>query len=208
MSARTSPREIDTGTPRRSTYDGTLRKATRSTEPPAQVTRATTRPDGTSITTSVTPSGSAATRPLSTAHVPRAIVPCPHAVEYPSLCQNNTPKCAPSSLPGTMNPPYLSACPRGSFTRSCRAASTEADDCAYARRSGTEAPGTSGPPEVTIRNGSPVGQQRLTSDQSGLEGGVRQLAGLGCGSSPPTRPGAVWPCPDSRRRGRSCTRRG
>ena len=41
------------------------------------------------------------TRPLCTAHAPSAIVPCPQAVEKPSLCQNSTPKCAPSSSGGS-----------------------------------------------------------------------------------------------------------
>jgi len=49
--------------------------------PAAQRTRATTRPDGTSIVTSTSPSAGAATRPDSTAHAPSAIVPWPHAVE-------------------------------------------------------------------------------------------------------------------------------
>ena len=44
-------------------------------------TRATTRPEGTSIVTSTSPSRGAATAPDSTAQAPSAIVPCPHAVE-------------------------------------------------------------------------------------------------------------------------------
>lgn len=58
-----------------------LRNDTCCTTPPTQDTRAVTRPDGTSITTSVSPSGAAGTRPLCTAQVPSAIVPCPQAVE-------------------------------------------------------------------------------------------------------------------------------
>jgi hypothetical protein len=51
--------------------------------------------------TSTSPSSGAATRPISTAQAPSAIVPCPHAVEYPSLCQRRTPQSAPSSSGGT-----------------------------------------------------------------------------------------------------------
>jgi hypothetical protein len=58
--------------------------------------------------TSVTPLGSAGTRPLRTAQAPSAMVPWPQAVEKPSLCQNSTPKWAPESSGGTMNPPYMS----------------------------------------------------------------------------------------------------
>src|SRR5215213_7662215 len=63
------------------TYAGTLRKATLCTAPARQRTRAPTRPDGTSIVTSTSPSAGAGTRPDSTAHAPSAIVPCPHAVD-------------------------------------------------------------------------------------------------------------------------------
>jgi hypothetical protein len=63
------------------TRDGTLRNTTASTAPARRRTRATTRPDGTSTVTSTSPSSGAATRPVSTAHAPSAIVPCPHAVE-------------------------------------------------------------------------------------------------------------------------------
>ena len=94
-----------TGTPRASTYDGTLRNVTCSTAPPTVATRAATRPDGTSIATSVSPSAGAATSPDSTAHVPSAIVPCPHAVENPSLCQNSTPSRAPASSGGDEEAP-------------------------------------------------------------------------------------------------------
>jgi len=58
-----------------------LRKATFSTLPPPTRTRATTRPEGTSIVTSTSPSRGAVTAPDSTAQAPSAIVPCPHAVE-------------------------------------------------------------------------------------------------------------------------------
>jgi len=58
-----------------------LRKVTERTLPSAHLTRATTRPDGTSITTSVSPSGDAETRPDSTAQAASAMIPCPHAVE-------------------------------------------------------------------------------------------------------------------------------
>ncbi len=68
-------------TPRATTYDGTLRKPTLSTKPARRRTLATTRPDGTSMVTSASPSSGAATLPDSTAHAPSAIVPCPHAVE-------------------------------------------------------------------------------------------------------------------------------
>ncbi len=68
-------------TPRATTNDGTLRNATASTAPARQRTLATTRPEGTSMVTSTSPSDAAATRPDSTAHAPRAIVPCPQAVE-------------------------------------------------------------------------------------------------------------------------------
>ena len=52
---------------------------------------------------------------LAQAARPRiAMVPCPHAVEKPSLCQNSTPKCAGSTPSGTtsagvMKSPYMSA---------------------------------------------------------------------------------------------------
>jgi len=52
-----------------------LRKVTERTLPSTHLTRATTRPDGTSITTSVSPSGDADTRPDSTAQAPSAMVP-------------------------------------------------------------------------------------------------------------------------------------
>src|SRR4051794_36232500 len=63
------------GTSRATTNAGTLRNATPATAPAAIVTRATTRPDGTSMVTSTSPPSGAATRPLSTAQAPRAIVP-------------------------------------------------------------------------------------------------------------------------------------
>lgn len=103
-----------TGTSRATTYEGTLTKVTDSTRPPDVRTRALTRPDGTSTTTSVTPSGAASTRPSCTAYTPSAIVPCPQAVEKPSLCQNSAPNRAPGSSGGTRKQPYMSACPRGS----------------------------------------------------------------------------------------------
>ena len=77
MSTSTSP----AATPRATTNAGTLRKATLSIAPARRRTVATTRPDGTSIVTSTSPSAGAGTRPDSTAHAPSAIVPCPHAVE-------------------------------------------------------------------------------------------------------------------------------
>src|SRR3954447_12274080 len=125
-STATSP----AGTALAITYAGTLRNATDSTRPPSQLTAATPRPDGTSTVTSVTPSGWAATRPDSTAQAPSAIVPCPHAVEYPSLCQNSTPRSAPPSSGGTRKQPYMSACPRGSLQSSLRTASTSWDAAA------------------------------------------------------------------------------
>ena len=76
------PRRRRPRTPRATTNDGTLRKATASTAPPRMRTRATTRPDGTSIVTSTSPSsrrGDRARTPPPTR--PSAIVPCPHAVE-------------------------------------------------------------------------------------------------------------------------------
>ena len=82
------PREVTSGTAAAMTYEGTLRKVTLVTTPPAQRTLATTRPDGTSIVTSVSPSASDATRPVCTAHTPSAIVPWPHAVvpeEHPEV---------------------------------------------------------------------------------------------------------------------------
>src|SRR5438045_1640003 len=142
------------GTDRATTYAGTLRKVTDSTTPSRQWTVAVTRPDGTSIVTTV--DGDGATRPDSTAQAPSAIVPWPHAVEYPSLCQNSTPRSAPSSSGGTRKQPYMSACPRGSWQSSRRTSSTAATPGARERRSVTVAPGISGTPEVTIRNGSPA----------------------------------------------------
>ena len=49
------------------------------------------------------------TRPVSMAQAPSAMVPWPQAVLNPSLCQNKTPKSAPSSSGGVMKPPYMSA---------------------------------------------------------------------------------------------------
>ncbi len=118
-------------------------------------TRAVTRPDGTSMRTSAGPVASASTRPVSTAQTPSAMVPCPHAVEKPSLCQNRTPRSAPASSGGTTSPPYMSAWPRGSQHRTAHSACTSADSIARARPSATVAPaiGTGG--SATIRNGSP-----------------------------------------------------
>jgi hypothetical protein len=133
-----------------------LRNAIDDTAPPEQCTRAPTRPDGTSIVSVVSPSPAAARRPESTAHAASAIVPCPHAVEKPSLCQNRTPRSAPSSSGGTTKQPYMSACPRGSWHSSRRTASTSSLAIARTRRSATESPGRSGAPLTTIRNGSPA----------------------------------------------------
>jgi hypothetical protein len=63
------------------TNEGTLRKATLSVAPARRLTLAVTRPEGTSMVTSISPSSGAATRPESTAHAPSAIVPWPQAVE-------------------------------------------------------------------------------------------------------------------------------
>src|SRR5437660_3087420 len=107
MSTRTSPRVVGTVTRSAIAQLATSTTSTTVTRPPTECTRAVTRPDGTSIATCVTPDGSAATRPDSTAHAPSAMVPCPHAVENPSLCQNSTPNAAPSSSGGVRNPPYM-----------------------------------------------------------------------------------------------------
>ena len=114
-----------------------------------------TRPDGTSTTTSTLPVSGAATRPVSTAHTPSAIVPCPQAVEKPSLCQNSTPRWAPASSGGTTKPPYTSACPRGSEHSTARSACTSGSAIARARRSATVPPGNGTGGSATIRNGSP-----------------------------------------------------
>jgi hypothetical protein len=136
-------------------YDGTLTKSTERTLPPAVCTRAVTRPDGTSTTTSVVPSAGAGTRPERTAQAPSAMVPWPQAVENPSLCQNSTPRCAPASSGGTRNPPYMSACPRGSKHSSRRSPSTAGSPIANTRRSATVAPRMSTGGSGTMRNGSP-----------------------------------------------------
>src|SRR5438046_1429341 len=141
------------GTDRATTYAGTLRKVTDSTTPSRQWTVAVTRPDGTSIVTTV--DGDGATRPDSTAQAPSAIVPWPHAVEYPSLCQNSTPRSAPSSSGGTRKQPYMSACPRGSWHSSRRTASTAGG--ALMRRAATVVPGIGGTPPGPVRNGPPTG---------------------------------------------------
>jgi hypothetical protein len=83
---------VVTGTSVAITQLGTLTKSTATTRASSRCTRAVTRPDGTSMTTSTLPVSGAATRPVSTAHTPSAIVPCPQAVEKPSLCQNSTPR--------------------------------------------------------------------------------------------------------------------
>ena len=144
-----------TGTSRAITQLGTLTKSTATTRPSSTWTRAVTRPDGTSITTSTTPVSGAATHPLSTAQAPSAIVPCPQAVEKPSLCQNSTPRSAPSSSGGTTNPPYMSACPRGSEHSTARSHWTSGSSIARARRSATVSPGIGTGGSTTIRNGSP-----------------------------------------------------
>ena len=144
-----------TRTSRAMTQLGTLTKSTPVTRPPCRCTRAVTRPDGTSMTTSTLPSSGAATRPVSTAHTPSAMVPCPQAVEKPSLCQNSTPRCAPGSSGGTRKPPYMSACPRGSEHSTARSACTSGSSIARARRSATVAPGMGTGGSTTIRNGSP-----------------------------------------------------
>ena len=66
------------------------------------------------------PPRAARPRPSSSAHVTRAIVPCPHAVEYPALWKKTTPRSAPSSSGSTTKQPYMSACPRGSWTSNRR----------------------------------------------------------------------------------------
>ena len=144
-----------TGTSVATTQLGTLRKSTATTRESSRCTRAVTRPDGTSITTSTAPVSGASTLPLSTAQAPRAMVPWPHAVENPSLCQNSTPKWAPSSSGGTMNPPYMSACPRGSEHSTARSAWTSGSSIARARRSATVAPGIATGGSATMRKGSP-----------------------------------------------------
>ena len=133
-----------------------MRNVTAATAPPSIRTRAPTRPEGTSIASSTSPSSGAATRPDSTAHAASAIVPCPHAVENPSLCQNSTPSSAPASSGSTRKPPYMSACPRGSWHSRRRTRSASGLASAFARRSATVAPGSSGAPSSTIRNGSPA----------------------------------------------------
>src|SRR6218665_1127494 len=120
-------------------------------------TSATTRPEGTSIVTGTILLSVAVILPVSTAHTPSAIVPCPHAVENPSLCQKRTPKSAPSSSGGTTNPPYISACPHGSLQRNCRSRSSpSAPDCARTRRCAPVIPEPAASSIVTMRNGSPV----------------------------------------------------
>ena len=152
---RTSPRDVGTGTSVATTQLGTPTKSTATTRSSSRCTRAVTRPDGTSITTSTLPVAGAATRPVSTAHTPSAMVPCPHAVEKPSLCQNSTPRWAPSSSGGTTNPPYMSACPRGSEHNTARRPWTPGSSIALARRSATVEPGIGTGGAATIRKGSP-----------------------------------------------------
>ena len=64
--------------------------------------------------------------PPSSAHVTSAIVPCPHAVEKPSLWKKTTPSDDPSATGGVTKQPYMSACPRGSCTSSRRTSSSSA----------------------------------------------------------------------------------
>ena len=64
----------------------------------------------------------------SIAHVTPAIVPCPHAVENPSLWKNTMPNDPSPSSPssgsgGVTKQPYMSAWPRGSLTRNTRMSS-------------------------------------------------------------------------------------
>ena len=62
------------------TKDGTLRNRTDRTRPASTVAHVSSRPEGTSTTTRVSPSR-IGIRPSSSAHVTSAIVPCPQAVE-------------------------------------------------------------------------------------------------------------------------------
>src|SRR5215217_4896240 len=103
------PPSSDSSRPRASTYAGTFRKVTPDSDPRSRRTRASTRPDGTSIARGVSPSAIASTRPDSTSQAPSAIVPCPQAVEKPSLCQKSEPIAAASSSGGTRKQPYMPA---------------------------------------------------------------------------------------------------
>src|SRR6218665_2195920 len=119
-------------------------------------TSATTRPEGTSIVTGTILLLAAVILPVSTAHTPSAIVPCPHPVENPSLCKKRTPKSAPSSSGETTTPPYISACPRGSLQRNCRnRSSPSAPDCARTRRCPTVIPPPSPTPHPSLPTSTP-----------------------------------------------------
>ena len=95
--------------------------------PPAPRSRG--GPEGTSTTTRDSGSTWGST-PLSSAQVTSAIVPCPQAVEYPALWKKTTPRSAPSSSGSVTKQPYMSAWPRGSWTRSRRTGSR----CSSAKR--------------------------------------------------------------------------
>ena len=130
-----------------------MRKRTETTVPPATRATVSSRPEGTSTTTRVSGSSTGRT-PVSSAHVTSAIVPCPHAVEYPALWKKTTPRSAPSSSGSVTKHPYMSACPRGSKTSSRRTWSS----CSAAKRrfSRIVLPPSGGTPPVTILNGSPA----------------------------------------------------
>ena len=63
----------------------TLVNRTEATRPPSMRATVGSRPEGTSTTTGTSPSTGASTRPVSMAQVAVAMVPCPQAVEKPSL---------------------------------------------------------------------------------------------------------------------------
>ncbi len=149
MSTSTPP----PSTPSAKIQAGTFRKRTRSTRPSRTDAKTGSRPEGTSTISSVSGSREA-TSPSSIAQVASAIVPCPHAVEYPALWKKTTPRSAPESSGSVTKQPYMSACPRGSFTRSRRTASTRS--AAKRRFSRIVRPSSGSTPPVTIRKGSPA----------------------------------------------------
>ncbi|GHI25840.1 hypothetical protein Shyd_72110 [Streptomyces hydrogenans] len=157
-----------TGTFRAVTRAGTFRKVTPVVRPPDRWTVAVTRPEGTSTRTGTSRSPSpAGTRPLSTAQAASAMVPCPQAVEKPSLCQKRTPRWAPSSSGGTTNPPYIPAWPRRFL-----------DEEAAQRVQGAGAGGGAGAAGAD-GGGAPLGdgvagggRQAVGDDPEGFAGGV------------------------------------
>ena len=123
------------------------------TRPSSTSASACSRPDGTSTQTSVTGS-TAATRPVSIAHVTPAMVPCPHAVEKPSLWKNTMPNEPVPSRPsigvGRGHEAAVHVGVTAGLVDEERSHVVEVRSL-HSRRSSTVVPRGAGTPPVTIR---------------------------------------------------------